>query len=92
VRACILNISHGFRATRLSEDPSRIVGVIEAGQHLPDDPLIYTPGEYSSLFRFVAISNTIKGFFGRAGSNPKYDWMLTTTPQVSRSLMEYFGG
>ncbi|KAG8955206.1 hypothetical protein FRC04_009664 [Tulasnella sp. 424] len=31
-------------AARLSENPLNVVGVIEAGQHLPDDPLIFTPG------------------------------------------------
>ncbi|KAG9037448.1 hypothetical protein FS837_001438, partial [Tulasnella sp. UAMH 9824] len=30
-------------AARLSENPKNVVGVIEAGQHLPDDPLIFTP-------------------------------------------------
>ncbi|KAG8908348.1 hypothetical protein FRB99_007275 [Tulasnella sp. 403] len=30
-------------ASRLSENRQNLVGVIEAGQHFPDDPLIYTP-------------------------------------------------
>ncbi|QRV84511.1 GMC oxidoreductase [Ceratobasidium sp. AG-Ba] len=36
-------------AARLSEDPGVSVGVVEAGQYLPDDPLIDTPRSAGSL-------------------------------------------
>ena len=40
-------------ASRLSEDPKMTVGVIEAGQNLADDPLIFTPGECAPRARNV---------------------------------------
>ncbi|CUA69182.1 Pyranose dehydrogenase 1 [Rhizoctonia solani] len=36
-------------AARLAEDPQKTVGVIEAGEYLPDDPLINTPASSFSL-------------------------------------------
>ncbi|KAG8970552.1 hypothetical protein FRC03_006681 [Tulasnella sp. 419] len=35
-------------ASRLSENPNKVVGVIEAGPHIPNDPLIYTPGLFGA--------------------------------------------
>ena len=39
----------------LSEDPSVKVGVIEAGQWLPDLPNINVPGEYLALRASVVV-------------------------------------
>lgn len=36
-------------AARLSENPKTTVGVIEAGEYLPDDPLINTPASAFSI-------------------------------------------
>ncbi|CAE6346970.1 unnamed protein product [Rhizoctonia solani] len=53
-------------AARLSEDPKTTVGVIEAGEYLPDDPLINTPSsafgiygnaKYDWLFKTVPQTN-----------------------------------
>ncbi|KAG8707181.1 hypothetical protein FRC11_007624, partial [Ceratobasidium sp. 423] len=38
-------------AARLSENPSTTVGVIEAGEYRPDDPVINTPGVAFSIPR-----------------------------------------
>ncbi|KAG8940235.1 hypothetical protein FRC04_005480 [Tulasnella sp. 424] len=35
-------------AARLSENSKNVVGVIEAGQHLPNDPLIFTPALFGA--------------------------------------------
>ncbi len=41
-------------ASRLSENSKVTVGVIEAGQDLIDDPLVFTPGWYIILAIFIS--------------------------------------
>ncbi|EEB99304.1 hypothetical protein MPER_01041 [Moniliophthora perniciosa FA553] len=54
-------------ASRLSEDPDVVVGVLEAGDaHAVGDPVIEVPA-----------------MMGRSVGDPKYDWMSLTTPQTS---------
>jgi choline dehydrogenase-like flavoprotein len=50
-------------AARLAENPHVQVGVIEAGEYLPNDENINVPEGTNYL------------------GNPKYDWMLSSTPQ-----------
>lgn len=49
VSTCVGGTAGLALASRLSENKKNIVGVIEAGQNLPDDPLIFTPGEFLRL-------------------------------------------
>ncbi|KAK7052974.1 hypothetical protein VNI00_004294 [Paramarasmius palmivorus] len=59
-------------ATRLSEDPSVVVGVLEAGvKQDEDDPIINIPA-----------------MIGRGVGNPKYDWVTMTTPQPNANNRE----
>ncbi|KAJ7493606.1 alcohol oxidase [Mycena latifolia] len=57
-------------AARLSEDPDVVVGIIEAGQYRPDDPVINIPNSW-------AAPSVTSGFFG----NPTYDWGFVSVPQ-----------
>ncbi|KAI0061339.1 alcohol oxidase [Artomyces pyxidatus] len=61
-------------AYRLSENPKVSVGVIEAGQYRPDDPLIGTPTAGNLLGN--ADIGTLLG-------NPTYDWMFQSVPQTA---------
>ncbi|KAI0061360.1 alcohol oxidase [Artomyces pyxidatus] len=61
-------------AYRLSENPKISVGVIEAGQYRPDDPLIGTPTAGNLLGN--ADIGTLLG-------NPTYDWMFQSVPQAA---------
>ncbi|KAJ7464023.1 alcohol oxidase [Mycena latifolia] len=59
-------------AARLTEDPKITVGIIEAGQYRPNDPLIEIPQS------IAAPSNpNSTALIG----NPTYDWGLLSTPQ-----------
>ncbi|KAJ7493611.1 alcohol oxidase [Mycena latifolia] len=57
-------------ATRLSEDPNVVVGIIEAGQYRPDDPVIEIPNSW-------AAPSVTTGLLG----NPTYDWGFVSIPQ-----------
>jgi hypothetical protein len=59
-------------AARLSEDPKIMVGVIEAGQYRPGDPVIEVP--QSSAAPGNPNGTVLLG-------NPTYDWNLVSTPQ-----------
>ncbi|KAG6852099.1 hypothetical protein C0991_003174, partial [Blastosporella zonata] len=60
-------------ASRLSENPSVLVGVLEAGKYHPGDPVIEVPQS------FAAIKNP--NGTSLAG-NPQYDWKFTSVPQT----------
>ncbi|KZP26337.1 GMC oxidoreductase [Athelia psychrophila] len=57
-------------ASRLTEDPSIVVGLIEAGVYHYDAPLVYTP----RLTMVVELA-------GDAIGNTSYDWSYMTVPQ-----------
>ncbi|KAJ7698127.1 alcohol oxidase [Mycena rosella] len=59
-------------AVRLTEDPNIRVGVIEAGQYRPGDPVIEVPQS--------AVAPGNPNGTALAG-NPTYDWLFTSTPQ-----------
>ncbi|KAF9461949.1 hypothetical protein BDZ94DRAFT_1195503 [Collybia nuda] len=59
-------------AARLAENPNIQVGVIEAGEYLPDDANINVPQGTNYL------------------GNPKYDWMLSSTPQKGANNRSIF--
>ncbi|KAJ6498249.1 alcohol oxidase [Mycena vulgaris] len=59
-------------AARLSEDPNIMVGVIEAGQYRPGDPVIEIP--QSSAAPTNPNGTVLIG-------NPTYDWNFVSTPQ-----------
>ncbi|KAJ7508824.1 alcohol oxidase [Mycena galericulata] len=58
-------------AARLTEDPNIIVGVIEAGQYRPNDPVIEIPQSYAA----PGVNVSLLG-------NPTYDWGFVSTPQA----------
>ncbi|KAJ7458829.1 alcohol oxidase [Mycena galericulata] len=57
-------------ATRLTENSNIVVGVIEAGQYRPNDPVIEIPQSY-------AAPGVTTGLLG----NPTYDWGFVSIPQ-----------
>ncbi|KAJ7447298.1 alcohol oxidase [Mycena galericulata] len=57
-------------ATRLTENPDIVVGIIEAGQYRPNDPVIEIPQSY-------AAPGVATGLLG----NPTYDWGFVSIPQ-----------
>lgn len=69
---------------RLSKDASIKVGLLEAGQYIPDDPLIDTPGRYplaTNNNKWLTLTRLDTGMFGRTLGNPQYDWAFFTEPQ-----------
>ncbi|KAJ7716163.1 alcohol oxidase [Mycena olivaceomarginata] len=57
-------------AARLSENPNIVVGVIEAGQYRPNDPVIEIPQSYAAS----SVNTSLLG-------NPTYDWGFVSTAQ-----------
>ena len=67
-------------ATRLSEDPSVSVGVLEAGGDtlIPD---VLVPGEQYALSSIsFTIAEALSGFLGKPIGNPAMDWSFVSTP------------
>ncbi|KAF5365844.1 hypothetical protein D9757_012803 [Collybiopsis confluens] len=63
-------------AERLTENPSVVVGVIEAGEYRPGDPLILIPGSSGPAVLGVNSQNS-----SNLQNNPLYDWRFQSTPQ-----------
>ncbi|KAG6840683.1 hypothetical protein H0H87_011977, partial [Tephrocybe sp. NHM501043] len=59
-------------ASRLSENPSVLVGVLEAGKYRPGDPVIEVPQSSAAAKNPNGISLL---------GNPDYDWRFTSVPQ-----------